>query len=308
MREPQAGVITGLAEKYSKEENLGLWEAMCKIRAFEYNAADVFDSEFQKMPIYLGVGSESVAAALNVSYGDTRPDIFTQHRGHGYYIAFGGNLESLIDELLHRPSGCAEGMGGSASIHSPEIKMWGHDGFMGTEVPFGIGRMLGANYGIENEKDKKHGLVVMGDASVEEGYVLGSLGVAAHSRNNLPILFICEDNNLSVLTERKVRREWDVKNVAEAFGLRAYDFADDPWTIMHYVKEEGGKLPALMNIQVARVLRHVGSKSDGKPEWNRFDLTRKELERIGLKDQVKDVERRTKDYVDGLWKRKLEAY
>ena len=41
----------------------------------------------------------------------------------------------------------------------------------------------------------------MGDASAEEDYVLGALGWAATKK--LPILFIVEDNNLSILTEKK---------------------------------------------------------------------------------------------------------
>ena len=42
----------------------------------------------------------------------------------------------------------------------------------------------------------------MGDASAEEDYVLGALGWA--STKKLPILFIVEDNNLSILTEKKL--------------------------------------------------------------------------------------------------------
>ncbi len=306
MRSVDCGVIDGSSEKFSKDENLDLFEKMCTIRAFEYNVADIFEADFLKMPVYLSVGSEAVAAALALSYGKKNPSIFAQHRAHGYYIAFGGNLEALVDEMLHRPTGCAGGMGGSASIHSPEIKMYGHDGFMGTQVPVGVGRILGANY--KNKENKEYGLCIMGDASVEEGYVFGALGFAAHGKNKLPILFICEDNNLSVLTEKKVRRDWECHNLTKSIGMRAVETADDPWTIMHYVKELENHLPAFMNVHLTRILRHVGSKSDGPPEWDRLELTRQELERIGLGIEANEMERKTKEYVDNLWKRKLEEY
>ncbi len=306
MRSVDCNVISGLSEKSFREENLSIFEKMCMIRAFEYNAANVFESEFQKMPIYLSVGSEAVAAALAVSYGKRNPSIFAQHRSHGYYIAFGGNLEALIDELLHRPTGCAGGMGGSASIHAPEIKMYGHDGFMGTQVPFAVGRILAENY--KNTGKKEYGLCIMGDASAEEGYVFGALGFAAKNKYKLPILFVCEDNNLSVLTKKNVRRDWECTDIAESLGMKALEIADDPWTIMHYANELENFLPAFVNIHLTRVLRHVGSKTDGPPEWDRFELTKQELRRIGLEKEADEIEIKTKIYIDSLWRRKLEAY
>ena len=44
----------------------------------------------------------------------------------------------------------------------------------------------------------------------------------------LPIWFIVEDNNFSILTEKKVRRNWEIDNVARSFGLKAFDVEDDP--------------------------------------------------------------------------------
>ena len=68
-----------------------------------------------------------------------KPHIFIQHRGHSTYISFNGNLIELIDELLGRESGCANGMGGSASIQSKENNIFGHDGLMGSQVPIAVG-------------------------------------------------------------------------------------------------------------------------------------------------------------------------
>jgi acetoin:2,6-dichlorophenolindophenol oxidoreductase subunit alpha len=309
MRSSKYNVNRDFINEFSEEENLSVFEKMCKIRAFEYNVGQVYSSDFLEMPVYLSVGSESLSSALSISYGHLEPEIFAQHRSHGYYIAFGGDLEKLIDEILHRPSGCARGMGGSASIHSPEIKMWGHDGFMGTQVPFGIGRIFSKNL---NSRDKTYGLTLVGDASVEEGYVIGSLSWAPHIKNRLdidmPMLFVCEDNDLSVLTRTEVRRDWRTKNLAQVFGMKSVEISDDPWTIMHYVKEFETELPAFMNVYVSRVLRHMGSQSDGKPEWNRFDITKKKLVESGLKNEVNEIEETSREYIDNLWRRKLEEY
>ena len=57
----------------------------------------------------------------------------------------------------------------------------------------------------------------LGDASVEEDYVLASLSWAA--KKELPILFVVEDNNYAVLTKKEDRRDWKAKDVAKAFKL-----------------------------------------------------------------------------------------
>lgn len=109
-----------------------------------------------------------------------------------YLLGFRGDPIALIDELLGKETGCAKGMGGSASIHCPEIGMYGHDGLMGSNSAIGVGACFAS---------KKPTIVFLGDAAAEEDYSLASYGWA--STKNLPILFVIEDNNLSILTEKK---------------------------------------------------------------------------------------------------------
>ena len=149
-----------------------------------------------KIPIYLSAGQEFISASLATIISDfckVKPLIFAQHRCHSTYLSFGGEIDNLIAELLGNyklsNTNC---MGGSASIYSKKINMFGHDGHMGTQVPIGIGACF---------TSKKPTIIFMGDASAEEDYVLGALGWAATKK--LPILFIVEDNNLSILTEKK---------------------------------------------------------------------------------------------------------
>ncbi len=170
-------------------------------------------------PTYLSVGQEFVAATIAQVVLDmnVEPDIFIQHRGHATYLSFGGDVVQLIDELLGRKSGCANGMGGSASIHSKEKNIYGHDGLMGSQVPIGVGSCYVSN---------KPTIVFMGDSSAEEDYVFSSIGWAA--TKNIPILFVVEDNNLSILTKKKVRRNWKMDSVAKGFGVKAYNISDDP--------------------------------------------------------------------------------
>ena len=108
-------------------------------------------------------------------------------------------------------------MGGSASIHSKEINMFGHDGLMGSNGPIGVGACFASN---------KPTIVFLGDAVAEEDYVLGGLGYA--STKNIPLLTVVEDNNFSILTEKKVRRNWEISDVAKSFKMESYNLNDDP--------------------------------------------------------------------------------
>ena len=60
---------------------------------------------------------------------------------------------------------------------------------------------------------------------MEEDYVLGAMGWAS---KNLPIIFIIEDNNFSISTEKSIRRNWEIKDVAKSFKIRSYDLNDCP--------------------------------------------------------------------------------
>ena len=292
MRSKDFGIIANLSEELRKEDMLEVWRKMCQARFFEFNVKDVFDAGRIKCPIYLSVGHESIPAAISTVYKN--PYIFAQHRAHATYLSFGGDPVSLIDELLHRSAGCAKGMGGSASIHDPKIGMFGHSGLMGDQIPVSVGFALGSH---------KNTLAVMGDAAAEEDYIASSFGYAAHKK--LPILFVCEDNNLSILTKIEVRRNWKTVDVAKAFGLEAVEIADDPWVIMHYVKQLLPKLPAFMNVHTVRHLWHAGTGKDSEPEWSRSELTKQELARIGLEEEAKEIEEKAKVYIDGLWEKQL---
>ena len=293
MRSTDFATIPGVSKEFSKEQTLALFKKICTIRNFEQNVKAAYDKGLIKIPIYLSLGQEAVAAALSIAY--ERPFIFAQHRAHDWYLAYGGDPVALIDELLGRPTGCAGGMGGSASIHSPEIGMFGHSGLMGDQIPISVGFALGSG---------KRTLAVMGDASSEEDYVQAGMAYAAHKK--LPILFVCNDNNLSILTKVDVRRNWKTADVARAYGMEAMELADDPWTVMHHAKALAAKKePAFFDIHVVRHLWHAGTGKDNEPEWDRFTLVKEEMAKLDLQKEVAQIEAEAKKYVDSLWERQL---
>lgn len=284
-------IKSGAFDKVSLE----IFRKMCIARTFEKNVAEVYDTGRIGCPVYLSVGQEAIAAALSMSFPN--PNIFAQHRAHDLYLSYGGSMAELIDELLHLPSGCAGGMGGSASIHSPVIKMFGHDGLMGTQIPIAVGYTMATG---------KRTLAVMGDGSAEEDYILAALGFAATHRP--PILFAVINNGVAVLTEIHERRSWGTASHAN-FGMPAEEITDDPWLIIDRVKKLNTQLPAILEIHTCRISSHAGTRSDSlrKPEWERYELVKDELSSLGLAKRVAEIESEVSKEIKDLWQQRLEV-
>ena len=195
-----------------KKFRLKVFEKASYCRHFEEQVIKHIKSKDINIPTYVSAGQEFISSTIATICENMKikPLLFGQHRCHSIYLSFGGNKIKLVNELLGRKNGCTKGMGGSASIHSKEINMFGHDGLMGSNGPIGVGACFAL---------KQPTIIFLGDAAAEEDYVLGGLGWA--STKNLPLLTIIEDNNLSILTEKKVRRNWEMEDVAKSFKMDA---------------------------------------------------------------------------------------
>jgi TPP-dependent pyruvate/acetoin dehydrogenase alpha subunit len=238
-----------------------IFNKICKIRFFELEVQKNKELNNIKNLIYLSLGQEAVYAAISEAI--KRPNIFFQHRGHGPYLAFDGNAEKLRDELLGLKTGCNKGMGGSPCIFDRSKKIFGHVGLIGDQVPVAAGYCF---------VKKETTVCFFGDGAAEEDYVLATLGMAATKK--LKIIFVCDDNDYSVLTKTKIRRSWNLADVAKSFKLTSLDVVDDPVTIYHAIKKLKRKLPALINIRTCREFWHEGSGKDNpnKSDWNRFEI------------------------------------
>lgn len=294
MKRSEVGLLPERPGRIPADPALRIFAKAALCRAFELKTAEVFKQGLIRVPIYLSVGQEMVAAVVSEAFAGCR--IFGQHRAHAHYICHGGDLRALADELLHLPTGCARGMGGSASIHSPRIGMYGHSGLMGDHVPIAVGAALASG---------RPTLAVFGDAAAEEDYVAAAMGFAATRR--LPVLFLCEDNNLSILTTVDVRRSWSLVDVAKGMGLAAVDLADDPASLLAAAADLSGRLPAFLNVRTCRHLWHAGIGVDGPPEWNRYEMMKESLRSQGLSDAVSRAEADAQSRVEKVWGESLAA-
>lgn len=260
-------------------------------RHFENQVYKNIENKNIRIPAYLSAGQEYIPASIYtiLEEKDIEPNIFIQHRGHSHYLSAGASPIELIDELLGRKTGCSNGMGGSASIQSKDKNIFGHDGLMGSQAPIAVGHCY---------HTRKPTIVVLGDASAEEDYVLGAMGWA--STKNLPILFIVEDNNLSILTEKKIRRNWEMDDVAKAFKMKGHNIDDNPLSIIGVLEDYNFEEPMLLNINTIRKYWHAGAGQDG----DYFDRYEDELKDLG--EEAVKIDLENKQIVEKLWQKQLE--
>ena len=273
-----------------KNFRLEIFKKASLCRNFENELYRKVQDKIIKFPVYLSAGQEFIAAtvAQKMSEINIEPDIFIQHRGHSTYLAFGGDIDELIDEMLGRKTGCSGGMGGSASIQCKKKNIFGHDGLMGNQMPIGVGACFAS---------KLPTIIFVGDSAAEEDYSLSSIGWA--STKKLPILFIVEDNNLSILTEKKIRRNRDMHDVANGMRVESYDISDNPVEINKHLKNVFTK-PLLLNINTIRKYWHAGAGTDGE----NFD--RYEEEMLFFGSEGKEIDEYNKNLVMKAWKKQLE--
>lgn len=267
----------------TRQDRLEIFKKASLCRNFEEKVFELIKKEIFKIPIYLSAGQEFIAATLAYRFRNESPYIFGQHRAHSTYLAFGGDPEKLAKELLGKADGCSNGMGGSASIQCKEIGMFGHDGLMGTQVPIAVGAAF---------TSKKFTITLAGDAAAEEDYVMASIAWAGTKQ--IPILFVIEDNNLSILTEKKVRRNWEMDSFAKSVNVDAVNIEDDPEIIFNSLNNK--KLPYLLNIKTTRLFWHAGAGIDDPTQKDQYKI---QMDLLG--DEAKEIHIKTKNQIENLW-------
>lgn len=281
-------------EKLDISKSLEIFKKMLFARNFEKELVKANNNNYIKCPIYLSIGQESIPSTISSLF---KPDlIFAQHRAHSTYLSFGGNPIKLIDELLGKSSGCSEGKGGSPSIQDENIGMVGHHGLIGENVPLAVGAALGA--------PEKKIICFFGDGAVEEDYVFTSMAFAM--THKLKVLFVCEDNDLSILTKKDERRNWEFANVLKSIGMPSADISDDPNEIAYYINKFKDNLPAFINCRTIRHNWHTGVGVDNPPEYDRLKLFKKEILLTVPNQDVETLEKEIEKGVEKLWVERLQ--
>jgi TPP-dependent pyruvate/acetoin dehydrogenase alpha subunit len=194
----------------------GLYEEMVVIRRLEETVLDLFSAGKLVGTTHTCIGQEADAVGVVSALEPERDVVFSNHRCHGHYLAFTGDLEGLLAEVMGRATGVCGGKGGSQHLCRGNFYS---NGVLGSTVPVATGMALA-------EKRKREGAVVvvfMGDGTLGEGVVYESFNMA--SLWGLPIVFVVENNFYAQSTPSRLGVAGSIPERARAFGIEARSLA-----------------------------------------------------------------------------------
>ena len=163
------------------------YEQMLNIRYFEDNAVSSFRKGLFGDSTHPQIAQEATAVGV-ISALDRQGDIvFSNHRGHGHFLSYCGDIEKLYLEIMGKPGGGCGGRGGRQHLH---IRNFYSNGIQGGIVPVSTGMALAEKLG----SSEAIVTVFLGDGTLGEGAVYESFNMA--SLWQLPVLFVLDNNGL----------------------------------------------------------------------------------------------------------------
>jgi pyruvate dehydrogenase E1 component alpha subunit len=247
-----------------RETMLSLYTAMLRIRMFEEKVVELYPDQEMKCPVHLCIGQEAVAAG--VCLGLEKADyVFSNHRGHGHYLAKGGAMGPLMAEFYGKATGCSNGKGGSMHIVDMERSMPCTSAIVGGGIPMGVGAALASAM----KGDGRVSVIFFGDGAFDEGAFHESMNFAALKR--LPAVFVCENNLYATNSPQSARQPLsDIAGAAGAFGVPgARVDGNDAIEVyaagVEAVERARNSLgPTLIEARTYRWKGHVGTEEDHK--------------------------------------------
>ncbi len=260
-----------------------------------------------KCPVHFCHGQESVPAALHelLSKEDY---LFSHHRSHGYYLSKKCPPEKLFAELYGKSSGANSGLAGSQDISYSRNNF-----FSGAIIAGAISIAVGA--GLSFKLDKKKDIIVcgFGESASDQGIFWESLNYA--SLSNIPILFICENNNLSVLSPQKDRQSGDsIAKKSSSFGVKSKQvYGNDPIKVYNEIQKaikyiKLNQKPYLIEAFTYRTISHVGPLADDQSKMqdtNEYKFWLKNSPYENLKKELIKKKYITQKYIIQLEKKNL---
>jgi TPP-dependent pyruvate/acetoin dehydrogenase alpha subunit len=194
------------------EQLLNMYERMLLIRRVEKQLSADFKAGQLPGAVHLYVGQEAVAVGMCEHLNDT--DWITgTHRGHGHYLAKGGDPGTMMAEIYGRENGICKGMGGSMHVADFSKGIVGANGIVGGGLAITAGAALAAKL------DGKGQVAVcfFGDGAANQGVFMETLNTS--TLWGLPMIFMCEHNTYSEFSPTDTVTAGELADRARAFGI-----------------------------------------------------------------------------------------
>ncbi len=178
------------------------------IRHFERTLLDLFDQGLLNGTTHTCLGQEHVPVALAPLL--TEQDfVFSNHRGHGHYLALRRDPAGLLAEITGREGAVCAGVGGSQHLLNGRYLS---TGVQGQSLPVAVGAALH----LARSEPGALAVAFIGDGTWGEGAVYEALNMACLWR--LPLLVVTENNGIAQSTPTGLELAGTIAGRAAAFG------------------------------------------------------------------------------------------
>lgn len=218
-----------------------LYERIYLIRRFEERVLESFPTGifYGTTHTYLGQEANAVGVLDHVTHADV---VLSSHRGHGHFLAYGGDPRALFAELMGKATGVCGGRGGSQHL---QWRGFYSNGILGGIAPIATGAALA-----ERAKGGDAlAAVFLGDGAFGEGVVYEALNMAGLW--GAPVLFVVEDNGIAQTTPKALALAGSFPDRFAAFGIPAVHLDTSDVRAIH---EAAGELVAAVRAGAPRAL------------------------------------------------------
>lgn len=235
------------------------YEEMLRIRRFEEKILDEFPTGVFHGTTHTYIGQEANAVGIlgHIQEVDT---VFSNHRCHGHFLAYGGDMRGLFAELMGKATGICGGRGGSQHIH---WKNFYSNGVLGSTIPVATGVALAGRL----RGNPMVTVVFMGDGALGEGVVYEALNMSSLWR--APVLFVVENNGIAQTTPIDLALSGKISDRFEAFAVPATDLATSDVDVIAEVSGE-----ALAEVRTIREPRALVIETNRFAPHSKGDDTR----------------------------------
>jgi TPP-dependent pyruvate/acetoin dehydrogenase alpha subunit len=193
--------------------NNTLYRALYQIRKFEETVLSNFPRGIFYGTTHTCLGQEANAVGVLTPIQEN-DIVFSNHRCHGHFLAYGGDPKALFAEMMGRVTGICGGRGGSQHLH---WRNFFSNAIQGGIVPIATGMALA-------EKYKRSGAITiafLGDGTLGEGVIYEAFNMASLWR--IPILYVLENNRIAQTTGIEFTVSGNIAGRFSAFGIPALE-------------------------------------------------------------------------------------
>jgi acetoin:2,6-dichlorophenolindophenol oxidoreductase subunit alpha len=196
------GVLSELADEDLKLALL--------IRNFERKLLDLFEQGQLNGTTHTCLGQEYVPVALRPLL-NLEDFVFSNHRGHGHYLARYGDPRGLLAEIMGRTGAVCGGVGGSQHILRDRYLS---TGVQGQSLPVATGMALA----LKRSSPGHLACAYVGDGTWGEGAVYEALNIAQLWR--VPLVVTVENNGIAQSTATEVQMAGTIEGRCKGFDIR----------------------------------------------------------------------------------------